>query len=74
MTLFIFFKVIRYLLSLLQELRLKLDELLEEKISNPNLKIVADDRDASRQGHLLAAIIDLITKEEVQVREYSGIG
>ena len=51
----------------LKELRIKLDDLLEEKISNPNLKIIAGDCRSGDHSHLLQAIIELITKEEVQV-------
>ncbi len=55
---------------LMQDLRVKLDELLEQKIANPSLRIIAGSSTERSEEMLLSAIIDLITTEEVKVIDY----
>eukprot|EP00794_Sanderia_malayensis_P015883 gene15883-17483_t len=52
--------------KLVKELRVKLDDWLEQKIANPNLKIIAGSSSDRSEEVLLSAIIDLITAEEIK--------
>jgi len=58
--------------TLVKDLRKELDHLLQKKIKNPSMELIAGQAEESRDTKILNAIIDLITTEKVKTKAHSG--